>query len=176
MPQQFLKLRPVFGLHTHRLGITHVGAGQFAARQLDRAIKMLSRAGHAIALAGGAAHLERDQEPMNRALVPGFVQRQRAINHRLHLRQIANGIRNTVKLGEHWALTGGIERTRALGTVSSTSLALSRRARLAVVGVLSLVVASPAAAASGDKSLQALGGNSLVPRAIMHAMAQRAHA
>ncbi|MET3514415.1 putative repeat protein (TIGR01451 family) [Pseudacidovorax sp. 1753] len=36
--------------------------------------------------------------------------------------QIANGIRNTVKLGEHWALTGGIERTRALGTVSSTSL------------------------------------------------------
>nr|WP_295382916.1 hypothetical protein [uncultured Pseudacidovorax sp.] len=37
--------------------------------------------------------------------------------------QIANGIRNTVKLGEHWQLTGGIERTRALGTVSSTSLA-----------------------------------------------------
>ncbi|RDI25849.1 putative repeat protein (TIGR01451 family) [Pseudacidovorax intermedius] len=37
--------------------------------------------------------------------------------------QIANGIRNTIKLGEHWSVTGGIERTRALGTVSSTSLA-----------------------------------------------------
>ncbi len=37
--------------------------------------------------------------------------------------QIANGVRNTIKLGEHWQLTGGIERSRALGTVASDSLA-----------------------------------------------------
>ena len=36
--------------------------------------------------------------------------------------QIANGVRNTIKLGEHWSVTGGIERARALGTVSSDSL------------------------------------------------------
>lgn len=32
--------------------------------------------------------------------------------------QLASGVRQTIKLGEHWQLTGGMERSRALGSVA----------------------------------------------------------
>ncbi|WP_296223391.1 DUF11 domain-containing protein [Ralstonia sp. UBA689] len=38
--------------------------------------------------------------------------------------QDAIGVRNTVKLGEHWRLTGGVERTRVIGGVSDNGSAI----------------------------------------------------